>query len=207
VKKVFIFIFKLILAAAFLCLVVVTSAFVAMAVGSGGTSEQGEPEAIIVLGAHITVDGPTPILEKRLDAAAAYIKTHPGITVVCSGGQGSNEPRAEAASMAEYLAEKGVPEETILREDKSRNTYQNVLFSRQLLGYDVKHVLIVSNGFHLTRAKFLAERAGFECVSTLSSEDTKESVPLLMLLREPLAIIKSFCFDGLDRVVTSVLFA
>ena len=86
-----------------------------------------------------------------------------GITIVTSGGQGSNEPTSEARCMADYLMEGGVPEDQILLEDQSHNTKENFLYSKELLadeGIDVGEtdVLVVSNGFHLTRARMLAER-------------------------------------------------
>ena len=84
-------------------------------------------------------------------------------------------------------------------EDQSSNTLQNLRFSRQLLegeGYDLSDgVLVVSNGFHLTRARMLADRVGFEEVSTLAAPSSHVPSRLKMYIREPLALVKSFVFD------------
>ena len=56
-------------------------------------------------------------------------------------------------------------------------------------------VLIVSNGFHLTRARMLAERAGFDNISTLAAPSSHLPSRLKMYVREPLALVKSFLFD------------
>ena len=122
------------------------------------------------------------------------------ITIVTSGGQGSNEPTSEAQCMADYLMEGGVPEDQILLEDQSHNTKENFLYSKELLadeGIDVGEtdVLVVSNGFHLTRARMLAERFGYGEVSTLAAPTSHLPSRLHMYVREPLALVKSFFLD------------
>ena len=56
-------------------------------------------------------------------------------------------------------------------------------------------VLVVSNGFHLTRARMLAQRAGFENISTLAAPASHLPSRLYMYVREPLALVKSFLLD------------
>ena len=46
-----------------------------------------------------------------------------------SGGQGSDETRAEALAMKEYAIEQGYSEELIITEEKSKNTLENMQFS------------------------------------------------------------------------------
>ncbi len=64
-------------------------------------------------------------------------------------------------------------EDQLLLEERSHNTDQNLRYSRELLeaeGCDLSQgVVVVSNGFHLTRARMLAERAGYDSVSTLAA--------------------------------------
>jgi len=102
--------------------------------------------------------------------------------------------------MADYLMEHQVSKEQILLEDQSHNTVQNFRNSRVLLedaGFDLEEteVLVVSNGFHLTRARMLAQRTGFEEVSTLAAPSSHIPSRLKMYVREPLALVKSFVFD------------
>lgn len=84
---------------------------------------------IIILGCAIRKDGsPTPILRGRIDRALAFDKEqnekwNKHAKFVPSGGQGSNEVISEAESMKRYLMEQGIPENCILKEDKSVNTY------------------------------------------------------------------------------------
>lgn len=159
----------------------------------------GDPQVMIVLGCQVKPSGPSILLQDRLDEALVYLEDHPDMIVVVSGGQGKDEPSTEAQAMADYLIAQGIPEEQILLEEQSHNTVQNFRLSQQLLeegGYDLDEgVLVVSNGFHLTRARMLAQRTGFEEVSTLAAPSSHLPSRLKMYIREPLALVKSFVFD------------
>lgn len=159
----------------------------------------GDPQVMIILGCQVRQNGPSVLLQDRLDEALGYLEDHPDMTVVVSGGQGDDEPTTEAQAMAEYLMEHGVEEENILLEGESHNTTQNFQYSKALLAQedidDSDGVLVVSNGFHLTRARMLAERAGFDNVSTLAAPESHLPSRLYMYIREPLALVKSFIFD------------
>ena len=131
--------------------------------------------------------------------AMIILADHPDMLVVVSGGQGSDEPTSEAQAMADYLEEHGFASENILLEDRSHNTMQNFAYSKEVLeqhGYDLEQgIVVVSNGFHLTRARMLAGRAGFVEVSTLAAPSSHLPSRLHMYVREPLALVKSFLFD------------
>lgn len=162
---------------------------------------RGDPQVMIILGCRVMPGGePSILLQDRLDTALDYLDDHPDITVVVSGGQGSNEPTSEAACMADYLEEHGVDADQILLEDESSNTKENLIYSRELLeeqGVDVgeEGVLVVSNGFHLTRSRMLAERFGYGHVSTLAAPTSHVPSRIQMYIREPLALVKSFFLD------------
>ena len=159
----------------------------------------GDPQVMIILGCQVRQNGPSVLLQDRLDEALGYLEDHPDMTVVVSGGQGDDEPTTEAQAMAEYLMEHGVEEENIIQENFSHNTAQNFQYTmKHLQSQKVDYsdgVLVVSNGFHLTRARMLAERAGFDNVSTLAAPESHLPSRLYMYIREPLALVKSFVFD------------
>ena len=54
---------------------------------------------------------------------------------------------------------------------------------------------MVSNGFHLTRARMLAGRFGYGEISTLAAPSSHLPSRLYMYIREPLALVKSFLLD------------
>lgn len=163
------------------------------------TELKGEPQVVVVLGAQVKQSGPAALLRDRLETAAEYLKEHPELPVVVSGGQGRDEPTTEALAMRDYLAARGIEAERIWMEDESHNTSENLLNTRALLegkGYDMDdtHLLVVSNGFHLTRVRMLAERYGLE-ISTLAAPATDLPAKVSSYVRELPAVVKSFLFD------------
>ena len=177
----------------------VFGALLGLVLGGAHDSIDGDPQVMIILGCQLHDWGPSVMLQDRLDKALEYLASHPDMTVVVSGGQGENEPTSEAQGMADYLADHGFARENIILETQSHNTHQNLTYSARHLeetGVDIKAgVVIVSNGFHLTRAKMLAERAGYENVSVLAAPSSHTPTRLKMYIREPLALVKSFVFD------------
>ena len=122
------------------------------------------------------------------------------MTVVVCGGQGPDEPVTEAQAMYDYLTARGVAGENILLEDRSHNTWENIRYSQEVLrqaGLDTDQVLVVSNGFHLTRVRMLWARAweGEYTLSTLAAPSSHIPSRLKMYIREPIALVKSFVFD------------
>lgn len=117
---------------------------------------------LVVLGAQIWESGPSRALQLRLDTACAYLEENENTLVIVSGGQGSNEPMSEAQGMYDYLVKKGISPERILREDRSTNTHENLLFSKALIQKEDASVGIVTNNFHVYRAVRLAAKLGYE---------------------------------------------
>ena len=169
---------------------------------TGAGDRPGEDaDVVVILGAKVDPDGPSMLLRDRLDKALDYLEEHPDVQVVVSGGQGPDEPTTEAQAMYDYLVEYGVEPERIWQEDQSHNTWQNVRYTLALLeekGADTSAgVVLVSSGFHLTRARMLWERAsgGAGELSTLAAPCTHVPSRLKMYIREPFALVKSFLFD------------
>ena len=172
---------------------------IVLAGGHTHLREDQPPETMVILGCQVMERGPSELLQDRLDTALDYLETQPDMTVVVSGGQGSNEPESEAACMRDYLVEHGVEAGRILMEDQSHSTAENLRFTQQVLednGLEADGgLLIVSNGFHLARVRMLAERYYGEEVSTLAAPSSHLPSRVWMYLREPLALLKSFFLD------------
>lgn len=164
------------------------------------TEIRGEPDVMVILGAQVKPWGPSVLLQDRLDTALDYWREHPELPIVVSGGQGSDEPISEAQCMYDYLTEQGVPGEQIWREAHSRNTFQNFKETARLLeerGMEPEEtrILVVSNGFHLTRARMLADRNGFAHVSTLAAPSSDLPARVNSYVREAPALLKSWLLD------------
>ncbi|MFG2899402.1 YdcF family protein [Streptomyces zaomyceticus] len=113
-----------------------------------------------------------PLLASRLDRGRevyeklAAHERRDGVApvLITSGGQGPDEELPESHAMADYLVERGFPAEAVLREDRSRTTEENILFSRELMERERPGAscVIVTNNFHAFRASLMARRAGMD---------------------------------------------
>lgn len=165
----------------------------------------GEPRTMVVFGCQVWPHGPSILLRDRLDTALDYLDDHPDMKVVVTGGKGDDEHISEAQCMYDYLTEHGVDGENIYMEDQSRNTWQNVNYTLELLESEVEAgrlakpqgYVLVSSGFHLARIEMLWTRAGGqgENISTLAAPVSHRPSAVQMFFREPLALVKSFVFD------------
>lgn len=175
--------------------------FILLGIVLAGSHDEvsGEPSVMIVLGCQVRPEGPSILLQDRIDEAAAYLLDHPDVIVVASGGRGPDEPVSEAQAIRDALAAQGVEAERVLLEEASHNTVQNLRYSKALLEEEKIDtsggVLVVSNGFHLARVRMLAARCGFGQVSTLAAPESHLPSRLAMYIREPLALVKSFLLD------------
>lgn len=154
-----------------------------------------EPEKgadyLIVLGAQWKENGPSYVLQKRLDKALEYLEENPDTKVIVSGGQGSNEPVSEAEGMQGYLEQAGIEPKRIFTEESSTNTLENISFSGELLDKGNAHVIIVTNNFHVFRAVKIAEKQGYASVEGLAAEAYPGTF-LNNMVREFFGVIKDF---------------
>lgn len=177
-----------------ICIAVVAVGFTAFFIVEGciisQMHEKGKAglDYIIVLGAQVRESGPSAALKYRLDEAVEYLEDNPKTICIVSGGQGANEPYSEAEGMAQYLKEQGIDASRILLEDKSLNTEQNMEYSRALIK-DGASVGIITNDFHLFRAKQIARKYGLDNICGIAAKSTPVYLPNNML-REFLAEIK-----------------
>jgi len=165
----------------------------------------GQPTAMVIFGCQVKPDGPSILLRDRLDTALEYLEDHPDMPVVVTGGKGDDEHISEAQCMYDYLTAHGVDGGNIHMEDQSRNTWQNVTYTRHVLSEEfgmperaiTGNYLLVSSGFHLSRIEMLWDRgmAGDYTVSTLAAPVSHKPSAVHMFFREPLALVKSFVFD------------
>lgn len=160
--------------------------------GANDTADYVE-DAVIVLGSGVKGEKVPPNLQNRLDAAYEYFLENPDSVIVVSGGQGNGENISEALAMQRYLTGKGIPTEKILMEDRSTSTEENFKFSKELLdsyfNNEEYSVVFVTNDFHIIRAKFWANEAGFESVSHLHSK-TPFWIVIPNGIRESMGIVK-----------------
>lgn len=157
-------------------------------------------DAVIVLGAGVNGTEPSLSLRTRLDKALDYLKDHPDIPAVLTGGTGYGEEISEAQCMYDYLTEHGVEPERLILEDQAADTAENFAFSWELLadaGVDPAEdtVAVVSNDFHLARAELIARRQGYGDVAGIPAPLPWPHLTVNYYLREAFALVKTFLLD------------
>jgi uncharacterized SAM-binding protein YcdF (DUF218 family) len=145
---------------------------------------------LIVLGARVKGTTPSLSLQYRIDAAAKYLKDNQTTIAIASGGKGDGEDISEAEAIKNGLIVQGIEEERIILEDKSTDTVENISFSMKLIPNHLKTGLVVSNDFHIYRAKLIAKDLGLQ-LAGLPADTPKIAIPK-SYSREYLAITKYF---------------
>ncbi|WP_242217967.1 YdcF family protein [Bacillus cereus group sp. BfR-BA-01380] len=124
---------------------------------------------IIVLGSGLIHDKVPPLLASRINKAIDFYWKQTAVsfppTIIFSGGQGPDENISEAEAMQMYAVEKGIPIRHTIKEDRSVNTYQNMLFSKKIMDSRKEgqyKSIFTTNNFHLFRAGLYAKQAGLD---------------------------------------------
>jgi len=124
-------------------------------------------QAIIVLGAAQYNGKPSPVFKARLDHAAELYKHGIAPLIVVTGGKIPGDEFTEAGAGADYLHTLGIPDDVILRETTSRNSWESLRASARFLkARGVRRVVLVSDPFHSLRIRLIAEEIGFDATTS-----------------------------------------
>jgi len=152
---------------------------------------------IIILGARVKGDVPSLSLQYRIDAAADYMKVNKDTITIASGGKGSGEDISEAQAIKRELLKQGIEEHRILIEDQSTDTVENIKFSMGLIPSGLKTGLLVTNDYHLFRAKSIAKDQGIT-LGGLPAKTPTLAIPK-SYSREYLAITKYYLVKFFEK--------
>ncbi|MFE2011844.1 YdcF family protein [Streptomyces sp. NPDC059491] len=171
-----------------------------------------DADYVVVLGSGL-IGGRSvpPLLASRLERGREVYETlaaRGGDTpvLIASGGQGPDEELPESHAMADYLVERGFPAGAVVREDRSRTTEENMLFSKELMERDRpgSSCVIVTNNFHAFRAALSARRAGVD--GQVVGSPTAAYFWPSATLREFVAVFLQYKVVNIGICLTLVLF-
>ena len=155
-----------------------------------------KPDYLVVLGAGLRGNSISASLLYRLETALDFHEMYPDVKIVVSGGQGEGENMAEALAMRNFLVDNGVSPSLIIMENKSTDTYENFLYTKEVLeeetGKEGFTITIISNNFHMYRAKFLAKEVGFSTYGYPAP--SHKASALVFYVREFFGVIKAYIF-------------
>lgn len=146
--------------------------------------------AILVLGAYVFPDGTLSfMLNDRLDQGYELYKQGKAGKILVSGDHG-RKGYDEVNTMKKYLVAKGVPPEDVFMDHAGFCTYESVYRARDI--FQVEKVIIVTQGYHLVRAVFIARELGLEACGVASDLHDYGEVMKMYELRETAARNKDF---------------
>jgi uncharacterized SAM-binding protein YcdF (DUF218 family) len=168
-------------------------------------SARGAPDGIVVLGGALTPDVALARNDAALNEAAERVtatvelaRRYPNARIIFSGGEGGLIYRGNESEIALRLFGRlGIAPGRVVAEDKSRNTVENAVFSRQIaMPKPTERWLLVTSAYHLPRAVGVFRKAGFAV----------EAYPVDWRTRGPQDAFRPFptLADGLRRTDTAV---
>jgi uncharacterized SAM-binding protein YcdF (DUF218 family) len=87
--------------------------------------------------------------------------------ILLTGGSGyvTNRGLNEAKQLKEILISWGIPEQDIITETRSKNTYENAVETKKILTRSYPHInkcLLITSGQHMRRARAIFKKQGFQ---------------------------------------------
>ena len=122
-------------------------------------SNLNDIDCIIVLGAGIWGDKPSPMLEDRLLQAIELYKNNVSSKIIMSGDHGKQD-YDEVNTMKDFAIEKGVPSENVFMDHAGFSSYESIYRAKEIFG--AKKIVIVTQKYHLYRALYIANKLGIE---------------------------------------------
>lgn len=126
--------------------------------------DQARPaQAIVVFGAAQYNGVPSPVLAARLDHAIELYERDLAPVIVVTGGNQPGDQFTEATASANYLIQRGVPDDDVLREVSGTSSWQSLAAAANFLDdRSITDVLLVSDPFHSLRIRAMASELGLE---------------------------------------------
>ncbi len=151
------------LAACLLAVVVYTAVMFQRIQRQMWTDETRPADAIVVLGAAEYAGRPSPVFRARLDHALNLYHRGVAPMMITTGGKGDDPQYSEGGVGRKYLIEHGVPDEAIIAETQSDNTDESTERVATIMQKNgMKSCVVVSDGYHLYRAKQMLGRYGVQ---------------------------------------------
>ena len=147
-------------------------------------------DCILVLGAGVWGDRPSPMLEDRLLKSIDLYKNGVSDRLLMSGDHGRKE-YDEVNVMKQFAIDAGIPSEHIFMDHAGFSTYESLYRTRDI--FQGEKIIIVTQRYHLYRALYIAKRLRIEAygvdvdLRNYPGQDYRE-------MREKLARVKDFFY-------------
>lgn len=123
-------------------------------------------DCILILGAGIWNNSPSPMLEDRLLQGISLYQKGFASKIIMSGDHG-RENYDEVNIMKEFAIERGVNSEDIFMDHAGFSTYESIYRAKEIFG--AKKMIIVTQEYHLYRALYIAQQFDIEVYGVASN--------------------------------------
>lgn len=143
-------------------------------------------DCIIVLGAGLWDDKPSPMLKDRLEKGISLYMAGAAPKLLMSGDHGRTGYN-EVQVMKQYAIDAGVPSEDIFMDHAGFSTYESMIRARDIFG--VTSPIVVTQKYHLYRAVYIGKSLGIPCLG-VATDDFAYGGQFYRSLRECIARCK-----------------
>ena len=134
-------------------------------------------DCAIVLGGAAWHNKPSPVFRERLNHAIRMYQEGRVTALVLTGGKGTGAPYSEGEVARDYCLQRGIPENVLFVESRSRTTIQNLEEAKNILNQQsFASALIVSDPWHLKRGVLIARRQGIDASPSGTTTSRFESL-------------------------------
>ena len=146
---------------------------------------------LLVLGTTVNGTEPSIMLGERIEAAYRYLRDHPDVICIPTGGKNPDADITEAQCIANKLIAMGIDKSRIWPEEKATTTLENLQCSLALIeektGSKPESFAFLTSDFHVFRVRLVTRRLGLTAFAHASrSKHTIFYSPAF--LREILAV-------------------
>jgi len=116
-------------------------------------------DCIVVLGAGVWGENPSPMLEDRLLEGIKLYENNVAPKIIMTGDHGREE-YDEVNVMKKFAMDKGVPSGDIFMDHAGFSTYESLYRAKEI--FEAQKIVIVTQEYHLYRALHIANELGIE---------------------------------------------
>jgi len=116
-------------------------------------------DCIVILGAGIWGNKPSPMLEDRLLQGISLYDKNVSSKIIMSGDHGRKE-YDEVNTMKDFAIEKGVSSEDIFMDHAGFSSYESIYRAKEI--FKAEKIVIVTQEYHLYRSLYIANQLGLE---------------------------------------------
>ncbi len=137
---------------------------VTLQIRNQSTRDESRPaDVIVILGAAEYRGRPSPVLKARIEHGLELWQRRLAPQILTTGGAGGDPQFTEGEVARDYLVQQGVPSEAIIVEKESGSTFESTALAAEIMRrMGLKSCILVSDGYHIFRAKKMLEFRGIQ---------------------------------------------